>query len=190
MADDFQDYVPTTRFDNTQTLLNNHFRFAIDGLPDLTFFAQTIILPDVSAGVPHQPNPFVTIPHTADHLTFGALTVSYLIDAKFKNYFSLFYWMKGYGFPNSYDDVANFAASRKAKLGNPRPQMNDIFKTNAVLYLMAPDTDSAVAEIAFSDVFPIGIGSVTIEPQDHEPNVMRTQVSFMYTDFDVRLTAS
>lgn len=187
MASDFQDYVPTDRFQNVQTLLPNHFRFVVDALPDLSFFAQTVNLPDLMSGVPKQHTPFSSIPQVGDHLEFGALSVSYMIDAGFKSYFSLFYWMRGYGFPRSYDDIVNFTATRTARMGNPKPTPRDVVTTSATLYIMAPDTDSAVAEVQFSDVFPTQLGALQFET-GHGDEPIKAQVTFAYTDFHVRLT--
>src|SRR4051812_39964195 len=97
---DFQDYVPTERFNNVQMLLDNHYRFIIDGLPDLSFFVTDVTLPEVLASTSQrQPTPFVSIPFVADHLTFMPLQINFLVDVKFKTYYSLFYWLRGYGFP-------------------------------------------------------------------------------------------
>src|SRR5438067_224694 len=126
---DFQDYTPTTRFTNVQGLLNNHFRFMVDALPDLTFYAQSVTLPDVAAATAKMNTPFTTIPQVGDHLDFGTLQVNYLIDSAFKNYFSLFYWLRGYGFPTSYDDIVNFTASRTKQSSLVRPTPRDIVTT-------------------------------------------------------------
>lgn len=186
--DDFQDYAPTGRFNNVQMLFDNHFRFLIDGFTDVAFYAVQVSIPGVSSLSPLVANPLTTIPMPGDHLKFESLQLTFLVDAGFKSYFSLFYWMKGYGFPTSYDDIVNFTASRQAQLGNPRPNKMDALKTNATLYVMAPDTDSAVAEISFSDLFPTALGAVTMDLQHHEPQLLKCMASFSYTDFNITLT--
>jgi hypothetical protein len=185
--DEFQAYVPTDRFQSVQNLLPNHFRFVIDALPDLSFFTQQVNLPDLMSGTPKQHTPFTTIPQVGDHLEFGSLSVSYMLDAAFKTYFSLFYWMRGYGFPRSYDDIANFITARKSRMGNPKPLLRDVVTTNAVLYITQPDTDSTVAEIQFSDVFPTQLSSLQFET-GHGDEPLKAQVTFSYTDFHVHLT--
>jgi len=188
MADDFQNYDPTKRFDNVQQLLGNHFRVVIDALPDLTFFAQTIVLPDISLPKVERANPFTHIPEVGDHIVFSPLTVNFIIDNQFKTYFSLWYWFRGVGFPHSYDDIGNFQASRKAALANPRPIRREIEKTNLTLLINHPDSDSPVATIFFEDVWPTQIGQVTFSSTDSEPPMLTTQVTFAYTDFTPTLT--
>lgn len=188
MPEDFQEYKPSSRFTDAMTLLNNHFRFVLVDLPDLSFFVQSVVLPDITSGVAKRPTPFTTIPEVGDHLEYNSLNVSYLVDNRFKSYFSLFYWLKGYGFPQSYDDIVNFNASRSARLGNPRPTLREMQKTTATLQIMQPDTDTPTVEIVFTDVFPVALGQLTFETTASEPPALTTNVQFVYTDFDVRLT--
>jgi len=181
-------YDPSQRFDNVATLFGNHYRFVLDALPDLTFFVQSVTMPTVSAAVVQRANPFTVIPEVADHLTFGAFNVSYLVDNSFKTYFSLFYWLKGYGFPTSYQDILDFEASRVKQVMNPRPRPREIQKTNATLTVLQPDNDTAVAEVFFYDVFPTALGELAFESVDSEPTLLKTNATFYYTDFNIRLT--
>lgn len=180
-------YEPTTRFTNVNNLLTNHFRFEIAGLPDLTFFAVTCSLPDIQSPAPVRPTPFTDIVEVGDKLSFGALTIGYLIDNAFKTYYSLYYWMKGYAFPTSYEDITVFDAFRKQQLANPKPQRREIQKTHATLYLLQPDTDGPVAEVNFFDMFPTGIGPLRFSAAPNEPDNLTTAVSFAYTNFEITL---
>jgi hypothetical protein len=188
LMNDSQKYNATTKFDNVMTLYGNHFKFVLNDLPDLTFFAQTVVLPDIGSTSAPRHTPFSTIHEIGDHMDFGTLQVSYLIDTSFLTYFSLFHWLKGYGFPTGYDDIAAFNAERQAHLANPRPLKRELHKTSAVLYIMRPDTDQTVVEIAFEDVCPTQLGQITFSTVDSEPPLLKAQATFVYTDFSVRLT--
>jgi hypothetical protein len=188
---DSQPYDPSRRFDNVTTLFGNHYRFVLDALPDLTFFVNQFTMPSVTsqpAGPRH--NPFVRIPEVGDHLNFSEFNVAYAIDNNFKTYFSLYYWLKGYGFPNSYDDIADFNAARKRHIANPRPALREIQKTNATLTILQPDNDSAVAEVVFTDVFPTGLGDIAFETVGSEPSLLVNHATFAYTEFDIHLTTT
>jgi hypothetical protein len=183
---DNPEYVPTTQFSNVNTLYGNHFRFVLDGLPDLTFFAQSFTLPSLMIGTADRGTPFVKIPEVGDHIQFSPFQVGYLIDNSFKTYFSLFYWLKGYGFPTSYQEILDFNASRSKRLGNIRPIPREIQKTLGTLTILQPDNDTAIAEVLFEDCFPTGLGEVPFATTDSEPPLLHTQVTFTYTDFNVR----
>lgn len=189
MSENFnQEYLPDVRHNNVNSLYANHFRFELEGLPDMSFFAQQVTVPSVISGTQDQPNPFTALPQVGDHLKYSSFDVVYVIDAKFKNYFSLYYWMKGYGFPHSYDEVVQFQHTRRQQVANPRPQVRELEKTRAVLYILQPDTNSVIASVHYNDVFPTAIGSLEFTTQDGEPPLLTSRVTFCLSDFDIHLT--
>ena len=182
-------YVPSIRPTNVNTLLSNHFKFTLEALPDLTFFAQSFNVPAVTGVAVPRETPFRRINEVADHLTFGSFDVSYKVDAAFKTYYSLYWWMCGYGFPRSYEEVAAFRAARAERTANPRPLIRELEKTTATLYVLQPDTNSTVVTIRFEDVFPITLGELRFESTDSEPLEVKCQVTFACNGFDVILPA-
>jgi len=184
MSDVLQ-YTPSPRFNNVNQLLGNHFRFQLDALPDLTQFAQSVTLPSVvSTSVP-RPSPLTKIQETGDALTFGALTVNYAIDNAFKTYTSLYWWMKGYGFPHSNEEVAAFREARKLRSYLARPLVRDLEKTSATLWILEPDTERTLIEIRFSDVFPVSLSDVAFSSTTGDAPFMETTVTFVCTEFDL-----
>lgn len=186
MQDEYPQYEPTRRFDNTNVLYGNHYRFVLHGLPDFTFFVQSFVLPSVTAQVVDRPNPYAKIREVADTLTYGSLSLSFLIDAQFKTYSSLYWWMTGYGFPHSYDEIKEFRETRLAQMGTRYSRPNELEKTTATLSILQPDTEKAIVEITFSDVFPISLGEMTFSTTDGEPPQLTCQAQFTCTEFEVR----
>jgi hypothetical protein len=182
-----QNYDPTLRVNNVQGLYNNHFKFNLEALPDLTFAVQSVVLPSVISGTVARPSPLVVIQEPSTHLTFGALSVSYLVDAAFKSYYSIYWWMKGYGFPHTTEELDEFRAARALRLPNVRPFVRDIQKTTATLQILQPDTESIIAEVRFTDVFPISLGEITFETTAGDAPVMVAHAGFACTEFDVFL---
>lgn len=182
---DLLTYEPTQRFDTQNGLYGNHFKFVIEALPDISFFAQTVTLPSVMSSSPGRPNPFTKIKEVGDHLEYGTLTVNYLIDAHFKTYSSLLWWVQGYGFPHSYDEVKLFREARARRLPYPHIQTRNIEKTMAVLYVLEPDTERVIVEIQFTDVFPIQLGEFEFASTYTDPPLLTCTANFAYTVFDV-----
>jgi hypothetical protein len=185
MADDLLTYEPTERFNTQNGLYGNHFKFVIVPLPDLSFFAQVITLPSVMTSAVGRSTPFAKIKEVGDHLEYGTVTVNYLVDASFKVYTSLLWWLQGYGFPHSYEEVKAFRETRTARLVHPRPIVREIEKTNATLYLLEPDTEKIVVEFQFVDIFPIQLGEIEFSSMDNEPPQLRCTATFACTLFDV-----
>jgi len=184
-----QDYDPTRSHQTTNTLYGNHYRFAIERLPDLTFFVQSVSSPTVSGGVAAQTNPFAVINHPGERLTYGTFNVTYMVDASFKTYFSLYYWMKGYGFPHDFDEVKRFRAKQLLnKRVSPHAQPIDLEKTTALITILTPDTASIIAEINIDDVFPTELTSLDFTSTNAEAPVLTTTATFSCSTFDVTLT--
>ena len=184
-----QDYDPTRSHQETNTLYGNHYRFAIERLPDLTFFVQSVSTPNVSGAVAGQANPYAVINHPGDHLTYGTFTVTYMVDASFKTYFSLYYWMKGYGFPHDFDEVKRFRAKQLANdRVSPQAQPIELEKTTALITILTPDTASIVAEINITDVFPTELTCLELASTNTDAPVLTATATFSCSTFDVTLT--
>ena len=184
-----QDYDPTRSHQATNTLYGNHYRFAIERLPDLTFFVQSITSPTVSGSAQTQETPFAFAHHPTGRLTFGTLSVTYLVDASFKTYFSLYYWMKGYGFPHTFDEVKRFRAKQLTdKRIGPHAQPIDLEKTTASISILTPATASIVAEINMEEIFPTELSSLEFTSTNTEAPVLTTTATFSCSTFDVTLT--
>lgn len=181
-------YEPSNRFEQQNGLYGNHFRFVLEHLPDLTFFAQSISVPSITSGPVNRPNPFTSIREVGDHLNYSNFTVSYLIDGSFKTYASLYWWLKGYGFPHSYDEVKQFRETRAKRLGMPRPQVKDIERTSAILFVLQPDTEKVIAEYHFIDVVPTGLSDLQFDTTSSDATVLKATATFECTAFELVLT--
>lgn len=181
------EYAPRLTQNNVGTLLNNHFKFVLEGLPDLTFFAQSIQIPLVQSTEVVRGTPFRHIKETGDHLTYSSFDVTFKVDLALKTYYSIYWWMCGYGFPRSYNEIKEFRAARASRIANPRPVVHELEKTTASVYLLAPDTNATIATFRFEDVFPIALGEMQFESTDSEPLEVKTRVTFATNGFDIIL---
>lgn len=185
----YQVYNPSVIQQNTNGLYSNQFRFRIDRLPDLSFFVQGMRTPSVSSGQVLQTNPFSTIHHAGDHLSYSTFEVTYLIDARFKNYFSLYYWMKGYGFPHSFEEVIAFRENEMQKIGNFRARPAEIERTTGLLQIITPDTGSLVAEFHLDDIFPTELSPLSFETTTADAPLLITTATFSCSNFEVKTYA-
>ena len=184
-----QDYDPTRSHQETNTLYGNHYRFAIERLPDLTFFVQSVSSPTVSGSAQTQEPPFAFAHHPTSRLNYGDISVTYLVDASFKTYFSLYYWMRGYGFPHDFDEVKRFRAKQLSNNRvNPRARPVELEKTTASISILTPDTASIVAEINIDEVFPTELTSLDFTSTNTDAPVLTTTATFSCSTFDVTLT--
>ena len=184
-----QDYDPTRSHQTTNTLYGNHYRFSIERLPDLTFFVQSVSSPSVSGSAQTQETPFTFAHHPTSRLNYGDISVTYLVDASFKTYFSLYYWMKGYGFPHDFDEVKRFRAKQLSnRRVAPRAAPVELEKTTASISILTPDTASIVAKIDIEEVFPVQLSGLDFTSTNVDSPVLTTTATFSCSTFDVTLT--
>lgn len=185
-------YEPTQRFTNVQELYENHFRFTLKDLPDLTQYCQSVTLPSVTSVAIPRGTPFTHIREVGDHLDFSTFNVTFKMDAQMKCYNSIFWWMKGYGFPHSYDEVSDFRAKRQQQVMalRGRPQARDLEKTTGILSILQPDTETPIMEFLMTDVFPIALGELSFSTTTSDAPTMRCTATFALTDFDIYLPTS
>ena len=180
-----EDYTPTSRFTNTQYLYGNHFRFVIRDLPDLTQYVTSFVVPTVQTPpVTSHINPFIAEPNIGDHMVVEPFKVGFLVDAACLTYFSIFHWMTGMSFPTGYDDIKNFTAFRKKQLPQVTPLSRELFKTSATLTLLQPDTDRAILEFEFEDIFPTALGELAFTTTGSDTMQVTCMAEFTYTRFE------
>ena len=81
----------------------NGFQFAVQKLPDITFFCQQANLPGIMLGEPVFATPFSTQPIPGDTLSYEPLELQFLVDENMQNYKVLYNWIVALGFPESYE---------------------------------------------------------------------------------------
>lgn len=181
-----QSYTPSLVQQTQNTLYSNHFKFSLERLPDVSFFVQRVTVPTVGSRPAKQSTPFATIRQTGDHLDYGTFDLTFLVDAKFKTYFSLYYWMKGYGFPHDFDEVVRFRDNQRTQVGNLRAAPVNLEQTRATLTVTLPDTSLPVAEILIDGVFPIELGEMEFRSTDLDTPTLKATCTFACTTFDVK----
>jgi hypothetical protein len=93
--------------ENRNFLLHDKFNFQIARLPSVNFFVQDVVLPGVSIPDADTPSPLTKINNAGDHLIFEPLIVQFKIDEDMRNWYEIFNWMQGIGFPENFNQYAD-----------------------------------------------------------------------------------
>ena len=140
---------------NLNPLSPTGFQFSIQKLPNITFFCQEVNLPDISIGSPEFNTPLSMIPIAGEMISYGNLTVQFLVDEQMANYKSIYNWITGLGFPESHQQYKDFISS------DSRGIRGELAKnySDATLTILGPNNTS-VQNIQFVDLFPISLDSI------------------------------
>ena len=89
--------------ENNQTQANR-FEFVFSNLPNVTYSLYEVNLPGINMMNPESPTLFNRVYYGADSATFDPITVNFLVQEDFANYFELHDWMRAISFPDSFAD--------------------------------------------------------------------------------------
>jgi len=172
------------------------FRFQIQKLPEVQFFAQTINIPGISVEGLTQSSPLSQIAIAGSDLSYEDLTVSFLIDEEYRNYREVHDWLKGLSFPENHTQFQNLLSEGSDRM--PRSQSRGVQTESGKIYPATPDaaiySDATLTilssknnpqlEIRFRDVFPKTLGSVSLTTQDTEVAYLVADVTFGYKYYE------
>lgn len=153
------------------------FKFVLTRAPAIEYFVQTVNVPSLNLSPANVPSPFVKMPFAGDHIDFGDLSLSFKIDEDFKNYLEIYNWIKGLGFPDSFQQYSNVANSTAAGEG---------VYSDATLIILTSSKNPNI-EIRFKNIYPYSLDSVQFDTTQTDVEYVSTTVSFKYQSFDLNI---
>jgi len=172
------------------------FRFQIQKLPEVQFFAQTINIPGISVEGLTQGTPLSQIAIAGSDLSYEDLSVSFLIDEQYRNYREVHDWLKGLSFPENHTQFQNLLTEGSDRM--PNSQSRGVQTESGKTYPATPDaaiySDATLTiltsknnpqlEVRFRDVFPKSLSSVQLTTQDTEVAYLIADVTFGYKFYE------
>jgi len=165
---------------NLNFLSPNGFRFSIERLPTVSFFTQTISLPDISLDDVSQPTPLSRIAIPGDQLTFNPLTVPFVVDEEMRNWTEAFKWIQGLGFPESHRQYTTEQLMRGYNETAELPKnYSDAFLT------ILGSNNMAVKTFRFVDCYISGLGGITFASTNTDVQYATSMLSLNYSYFKI-----
>jgi len=151
-----------------------HFDFQIKKCPALSFFAQRVRIPAINLPPAIEPTPFTHIPATGDHITWAPLEVDFKVDEALQNWFEIFNWMTGLGFPEDYDEY-------KALQDSPKILATGI-KSDISIFILDSSKNPKFNCIV-KDAFPTGLSQMQLNSDVGDIDFMMCTATFSYTNY-------
>lgn len=161
--------------ENINPLSPNGFKFSINKLPELTFFAQEVNLPGLTLGEPEFGTPFARVPVPGETLTYDTFEIRFLVDEKMRNYKSIYAWMIALGFPESHTQYTNFVEADQVVINELAANYSD-----ATLQILT-NTNNDNQVVQFLDVFPIGLSSLTFQTLNQDVTYLGASATFKFS---------
>lgn len=159
---------------NKSFLSNNKYEFVIDRLPHVTFFIQSVVIPDVSLVGTQVPSPYVSVPIPGNILNYGELQVTYIMDEDMRAWREIYDWMYNLGNPESKNKIGDLTQT----LG----RRNSV--TSDASLLVKSNANNPRVKFTFKDIFPTTLGGVTLSNAEGQEFITST-ISFLYSHYNV-----
>lgn len=148
------------------------FIITVKRLPSVEFYTQRTSIPGISVNPIEHPTPFKPTFEGGDRLNYDDLNLSFIVDEGMTNYLEIFNWIKGYSFPENFDQYKNIVASQNGLKSDISVKVLNSHKNPSLL-------------IDYRDCFPISLSEVTLDTTQNDVIYPEATVTFRYNYFDI-----
>ena len=171
------------------------FKFSINQLPKVEFFTTAANIPDLSLSDVVIPTPFKQVPVLGQNLTYGNLSITFIVDEFLENYRELHNWLTAIGFPKSREQFKNFRTTT-----SNNPSVDKVIKTDVTAVGKSiPDSamysdgtitilsnkNNPIVEVRFSDMYPVSLGALEFNQQATDVEYITVQADFTYKLYEI-----
>ena len=153
------------------------FRFTLAKTPKAVFFCNSARIPEISLDLARQPNYLKDIDVPGEKLTYGDLTLRFLVDENLENYMSIHNWLTGLGYPETTQQFKDLITSDGIQ------DQKEAFSDGSLYILNSNYRESAV--VKFKDLFPVSISSLEFDSTMSDIQYFTAEVSFKYTVYTI-----
>jgi len=146
--------------------------------PKVDFFSNSARIPELNLELTRQPSYLKNIDVPGERLTYGDLTLRFLVDENMENYISVYTWLKGLGFPES---TKEFKELTTDKDGQRDPK--EAFCDGTLRILNSNYRE--VAKVKFIDLFPTSLTSLEFDATNTDIQFFTAEATFKYTIYNL-----
>jgi len=171
------------------------FKFTINQLPKVEFFTVSANIPDITLSDVVIPTPFKPIPVLGQNLTYGNLSLSFIVDEFLENYRELHAWLTGIGFPKSRKQFTEFrsntsntgstTATPKVDVGAVGKSVADAAMFSDATLTVLSNKNNPIVEVRFSNMYPVSLGALEFNQQSTDVEYMTVQADFTYQIYEI-----
>ena len=173
MADPFANQIQNRNF-----LAPVGFKFTLAKYPKVDFFSNSARIPEISLGTAVQPSYLKDIDIPGEKLTYGDLTIRFLVDENMENYMAMHNWLKGIGFPETPQQFAD----QTTNVDGVRDPL-EVFSDGSLHILNSNFQDVAI--VKFNDLFPVALTSLEFDATETDINYFTAEATMRYTVYNI-----
>ena len=154
------------------------FKFTLAKYPKVSFFSNSARIPELTLGTATQPSYLKDIDIPGEKLTYGDLTIRFLVDENMKNYMAVHNWLKGVGFPETPQQFKDQTTDKDGLRDE-----KEVFSDGSLHILNSNFQDVAI--VKFNDLFPVGLTSLEFDATETDINYFTAEVVMRYTVYNI-----
>ena len=154
------------------------FKFTLAKYPKVDFFSNSARIPELSLGTAIQSSYLKDIDIPGEKLTYGDLTIRFLVDENMENYMAVHNWLKGIGFPETPQQFKDQITDNEGIIDEKL-----VFSDGSLHILNSNFQDVAI--VKFQDLFPVGLTSLEFDATETDINYFTAEVSMRYTVYNI-----
>ena len=154
------------------------FKFTLAKEPKVAFMCNSARIPEITLGVAKQPTYLKNIDVPGEILTYGDLTLKFLVDENMENYMAVHNWLTGLGFPETTQQYKNLTTDDDG-IRDPKEAFSD-----GSLSILNSNYKST-ATVKFRDLFPVSLSSLEFDATPTDVVYLTAQATFKYTIYDI-----
>ena len=154
------------------------FKFNLTKFPKVDFFSNSARIPELNLELTRQPSYLKNIDVPGERLTYGDLTLRFLVDENMENYISVYTWLKGLGFPESAKEYKDLTTDKDGQRDN-----KEAFCDGTLRILNSNYRE--VAKVKFNDLFPTSLTSLDFDATTTDVQYFTAEATFKYTIYNI-----
>ena len=154
------------------------FKFNLTKFPKVDFFSNSARIPELNLELTTQPSYLKNIDVPGERLTYGDLTLRFLVDENMENYISVYTWLKGLGFPESTKEYKDLTTDKDGQRDN-----KEAFCDGTLRILNSNYRE--VAKVKFNDLFPVSLTSLDFDATNTDVQYFTAEATFKYTIYNL-----
>jgi len=158
------------QINNRNFLSGIGFKFNLGKYPKVDFFCNTARIPEITLATATQPSYLKDIDVPENKLSFGDLTIQFLVDENLENYRIVHDWMYGLGFPETAQQFIDVTTDKDG-IRDMKEQFAD-----GTLRILNSNFNE-VAKVKFLDMFPVSLSSLDFDATSTDVNYFTAQAT-------------
>lgn len=158
------------------------FRLEIDRLPNVTFFAQNCVLPQISMYDVTINTPMLDYPLPGNKLIFNEFNLQFIIDENMENYGELTKWIYGINNPESLDLNREYSIAEHYRLARTGQTLYKSLFSDATLHILNNNNNENIM-FQFLDMFPVSVSGFTFGSTVDDIHYITCNAKFSYSLF-------